>query len=154
MAPPAHIRQFEVVFRTCRAIDALDVVRTVAVVAGRVGARLVVDARARVQGLHVAVDMVDDQFERSVLNFPAFGLERAPGLHMAFDTADATFHALAMGRLGDVLVATYAVLLAVHARRKDLGGYVKVTLRAIRCLARESFAPVTAQTAVVGQFGI
>ena len=150
----AHVRQIQVVLGARQPVDRLDVMRTVAVVAGGVGARLVVDARARMQGIHVAFDVLHDVLQIAVIGTRLAGLRFAPFLEVTGHTPDLAIDVLAVRHFRDVFMTPDAFLPAVHAGVEVIGPDVQIPLHPIGALAREPLAAVAAQALVAGQLGV
>lgn len=88
------------------------------------------DARAGVSRFHVAFNVVHDLIQLFAFPGRSIHLRFAPLFHVTLDTTNLTLNTLAMGRLGDVLVAAHTILLAVHAAEKRIGRYVQIALAA------------------------
>ena len=122
----------------------------VAVVAGRIGVRLIDGARLRVDRLHVAADHVDHVGQVGDLGgFIIFLRVFQPALvagHAAHLHGD-----LFVRNLGDVGVAIDAIELAVHAAEEAVFQHRRRRSRFRLCRRREAFQPVTAETHFAGE---
>jgi hypothetical protein len=73
---------------------------------------------------------------------------------MALHAANLAFNALGVRYFGDVLVATHAVPLAVHAVLECIDGNAQVTHFAIRAFPGKILLAVATQALGIGQLGV
>jgi hypothetical protein len=73
---------------------------------------------------------------------------------MALHATYLALHTLAVRRFYDVLVATHAILLRMHAAVKFRGCYIKVAFLTVSRLPGKAFLSMTTKTAIVTELGI
>ncbi len=154
VAAPADLGVLEPVIGARLTAQGADAVRIVTVVAGGVGARLVLLVGAGMDRVHVAVDLLHDDPEALVLGVlgPGAGLILLPGLLVALHTAhqDLRGVVLVLG-VRDVGVAANAQLLAMNARGELVWMHVDIDDGAVVALdGLILLVPVTLEALLVG----
>ena len=144
VALAAGVRDVQAPFGADRAARRIDVVGVVAAVAARVGARLVVPVRLRVNRLHEAVDLLDHHAQPLEFLGLVLDLRLVPQVLMTLHAADLDLDLLVRD-LGDVGVAVDAHPLAVHALFELILGHVQIAHLAVGARHGEAFGAVTAQ---------
>jgi|SRR5210317_998547 len=105
-------------------------------------------------GIHVTVDLLYDFTQPCVFVSGPIRLCLLPEFHMAADATDLSPDALAVGRLGNILVTAYAILTAMHAVLEFPGRDMQVPLNAELVFPGKIFPAVTTQAAFIFQFGV